>query len=78
MYQHGNILPSAGILSNLSQYIQDPARDGKVFSIMAALLMNFSAGVDLPFPRSTYCWRWMQTISKGEHMACAKPYCGPV
>ena len=38
----------------LSQYIQDPARDGTVFSLMATPLMNFSAGVELRFAISPF------------------------
>jgi predicted lactoylglutathione lyase len=31
--------------------------------------MNLTVGVDLPFFRSTYCWGWVKTLSKGETQA---------
>jgi len=39
-----------------------------VFSLLVTHL-NFTVRVDWPFSRSTYCWRRVETISKGEQMA---------
>ena len=36
-----------------------------VFSLLVTHL-NFTVRVDWPFSRSTYCWRRVETISKGE------------
>ena len=39
-----------------------------VFSLLVTHL-NFTVRVDWPFSRSTYCWRRVETISKGEQIA---------